>query len=198
VDVLAKRIARITGANWEDLKQEGAIGLIRAIPRFDPGRGTPFRIFAKHYIYGAIFDSSELTRNMARRQDETYRRVRQIFDELAQKLQRNPTIEEVAEKTGLRIEQILNAIDARGVAFAAALPDDDVTSTLGLIESPRPERRIFLLEALASLKPREKEIIHCYYLEGQPQEEIARKLGLTVANVTKIRQRALGKLRKLL
>jgi RNA polymerase sigma-B factor len=198
VDVLAKRIARITGANWEDLRQDGAIGLMKAMPRFDPSRGARFRDFAKRYIYGTIFDSSELTRGRARRQDEIYRRVRQTFDELAQTLKRYPTIEEVAKKTGLSIEQIQNAIDARGVAFAEALPDDDVPLTSNLIESPRPERTIFLLEALARLSPREKEIIHCYYLEDQPHEEIAHKLGLTAANVMKIRQRAISKLRKLL
>src|SRR6185295_14111566 len=77
VDVLAKRIARSTGASWEDLRQDGVIGLIKAVARFDPDQGVPFRAFAKSYIYGAIFDSSDLTRNMARRQEEIYRKVRQ-------------------------------------------------------------------------------------------------------------------------
>ena len=58
---------------------------------------------------------------MARRQEEIYRKVRRAEDELTKMLQRNPTIEEVAEKAGLTIEQILNAIDARGVAFAACI-----------------------------------------------------------------------------
>ena len=47
VDVLAKRIARSTGANWEDLRQDGTIGLIKAIARFNPRQGVPFRAFAK-------------------------------------------------------------------------------------------------------------------------------------------------------
>lgn len=196
VDVLAKRIARSTGATWQDLRQDGAIGLIKAIARFDPGQGVPFRAFAKHYICGAIFDSSELTRDMARRQEENYRKLRQTEDELTQRLQRHPTIEEVAEKAELTIEQIRNAIDARGVAFAGAMPDAEDMPASGMLESPRPERAIFLLQALAHLNAREQEIIRLYYWEDQPHEEIGQRLGLTVSNVTKIRQRAIGKLRK--
>jgi RNA polymerase sigma factor (sigma-70 family) len=196
VDVLAKRIARSTGANWEDLRQDGAIGLIKAIARFDTSQGVPFRAYAKSYICGAIFDSSVLTRDMTRRQEEIYRKIRQTEDELTKTLLRNPTIEEVAEKAGLTIEQIRNALDARSVAFAASFPATEDPPASGMIETPRPERTIFLLEALVHLNAREQEIIRLYYWEDQPHEEIARKLGLTESNVTKIRQRAIGKLRK--
>lgn len=196
VDVLAKRIARRTGANWEDLRQDGAIGLIKAIARFDPRQSVPFRAFAKHYICGSIFDSSELTRDMTRRQEEIYRKLRETEAQLTQTLQRNPTMEEVAEKAELTIEQILNAIDARGVAFAGGMPDAENTPASWAPEAPRPERTIFLLEALAHLNEREQEIIRLYYWEDQPHEEIAQRLGLTPSNVTKIRQRAIGRLRK--
>jgi RNA polymerase sigma factor (sigma-70 family) len=196
VDLLAKRIARSTGANWQDLRQDGAIGLMKAVSRFDPGQHVPFSAFAKHYIRGAILDSSELTRDMARRQDEIYRQMRQTADELTQTLKRNPTLEEVSEETDLTIEQIRNAIDARGVAFAGALPDAEDPSVSDIFEAPHPERTIFLLEALDHLNQREKEIIHLYYWEDQPHDEIARRLGMTVSNVTKIRQRAIEKLRK--
>jgi RNA polymerase sigma factor (sigma-70 family) len=196
VDVLAKRIARTTGANWEDLRQEGAFGLMKAIARFDPGHGVPFRFFAKPYICGAIYDSSEITRDMARRQDEIYRKLRQAEAELTQTYERTPTAEEVADKAGLTVEQVRNAIDARGVAFAGPLPDAESPAAAGLIESPGPERTIFLREALAHLNAREQQIIDFYYWQGQPHEEIAGHLGLTVSNVTKIRQRAIGKLRK--
>ena len=196
VDVQAKRIARSTGANWEDLRQEGVIGLIKAIARFDPRRGVPFRSFTKPHICGAKFDSSELTRDMARRQEEIYRKLRQTEAELTQTLQRNPTMEEVAEKAELTIEQLRNAIDAKGVAFAGAMPDAEDTSASDMLEAPRPERTIFLLEALAQLNEREQEIMRLYYWEDQPHEEIAQRLGLTTSNVAKNRQRAIGKLRK--
>jgi RNA polymerase sigma factor (sigma-70 family) len=194
-DLLARHISRLTGASWEDLRQDGCIGLIKAISRFDPGRGVPFKSFARPYICGAIYDSSEITRDMARRQDEIYRKVRLTEEELTKTLQRNPTVEEVAEKTGLTIEQILNAIDARGLAFAASFPDAE-DPPKRMIEEPQPERAILLLEALAHLPDRDRRIIRLYYWEDRTHEEIARELGLSASNVAKIRQRALNKLRK--
>jgi len=196
VEIIAKRISRSTGVNWEDLRQDGAIGLIKAIAKFDPSKGVPFEVFAKHYIRGAILDSSELTRGLARRQEEIYRKIRRAEDELTKTLQRNPTIEEVAEKTDLTIEQILNAIDARDVAFAGELPETEDLLSSRMIETSRPERTIFLLELLSLLSPREKEIINLYYWEDQSSDQIAQTLGLTASNITKIRQRAIKKLRE--
>lgn len=198
VDLLAKRIAFCTGAAWQDLRQEGALGLIKAIARFDPLKGTPFRSFAKYHIRGAIFASPDITRDMARRQRENYRKVRKAEDELVQTLQRHPTIEEVAKHVQLTITQILDAIDARDIAFAGAMPEAEYVSASLVLEASARERAISLQEALPYLSEREREIIRFYYEEDKSHDEIARALGLTVANVIKIRQRALGKLRKLL
>ncbi|MEK6300532.1 MAG: sigma-70 family RNA polymerase sigma factor [Acidobacteriota bacterium] len=196
VDVLAKRIARLTGADWQDLRQDGAIGLIKAIARFDPRHGAQFRSFAKHYVYGAIFESSEITRSMARRQYEIYRKVGRTRDELIQTLQRHPTIEEIAEKVKLTTGQIRNAIDARDIAFPGAMPDAEHMPASRPLEWPRPERTLSLLDALAQLNETEQTIIRLYYWEDQSHEEITQRLGLTISNVIKIRQRAIGKLRK--
>lgn len=197
--VWAKRVAKIAGwANWEDLKQEGVIGLMEAIERFDLSRGVAFQYFARNYIRGAIFDSPELTRDLARRQEEVYRKVRQTEDELTRALQRNPTIEEVAEKTELTIEQIQNAIDAMGLAFAGELPEAEGAQVSPRVLIPRPERAIMLFEAFSHLCARELEIIRLYYWEDQSHERIAQSLGLKDSNVIKIRQRAIKKLGKVL
>lgn len=196
VDLQAKHIARSTGVNWEDLRQDGTFGLIDAIARFDPGKGVPFAAFARQYIRGAILDSPELTHNLTRQQEEIWRKISRIENELTQTLQRNPTIAEVAEKADLKVEQIRLAIDARGVAFAGELPETEDLLPANLIETPRPERMILLLELLARLSVREQTIIQLYYWQAQSHEEIAQTLGLTAGNVTKIRQRALEKLRE--
>ena len=199
VEVLAKRVARSAGwTNREDLKQEGVIGLIGAATKFDPSRRVAFKTFAKPYILGAIFDSSELTRDLARRQQEISRRVREAEAELTKTLQRNPTIEEVAEKTELTIEQIGNAIDAMSVAFAEALPDTEDLSVANRVEAAQAEAKILVQEAISQLNEREARIIIYYYLEDQSPREIASRLALTENNVTKIRQRALHRLRELL
>jgi RNA polymerase sigma factor (sigma-70 family) len=198
VDLLAKRIAFSTRTSWQDLRQEGAIGLMKAIERFDPRKGAPFKSFAKHHIRGAIFASTEITRDMSRRQRENHRRVMKADDELIQALQRHPTIEEVAKQAQLTKRQILDAIDARGVARPKAMPDAEYVPASVVLEAPPLERTLALLEALAHLSEREQQIIRLYYWEDQSHDDIARALELTVANVTKIRQRAIVKLREIL
>jgi RNA polymerase sigma factor (sigma-70 family) len=180
------------------LTQDGVIGLMKAMTRFDPSRGVPFPIFAKPYIRGAIFDSSELTRDLARRQQEINGKVRHAEAELTKTLHRNPTIEEVAEKTELTIEQIKNAIDAMCVAFAGALPDAEDLPVASWVESAQADAKILVQEAVSQLDEREALVIIYYYLEGRSPQEIAERLGLTASNVTKIRQRALVKLRRFL
>jgi RNA polymerase sigma factor (sigma-70 family) len=199
VELLAKRIARIAEwANVEDLVQDGFIGLMQAVSHFDHNRGTAFESFAKLYIRGAIFDSSDLTRDLARRQQEISSKVRRAEAELTKTLGRQPTIEEVAEQTNLKVEQIQNALDALGVAFARELPDDEEAVVAPPAPAAPPETAILAAEALSRLSERAALIVIYYYLEGQSAQEIADRLGLTTDNVTKIRQRAIRKLRKLL
>ncbi len=198
IDGLAKYIARSTGrANWEDLRQDGVIGLMKAIARFDLSQGVPFRAFAKHYIRGAILDSPELTRDMTRRQEEIYRKIRRAEETLTKTLRRNPTIEEIAEKTRLTIEQIQNALDAHGLAYAEEFPGGDDLSPAIATFVPRPENLILIEEAFAYLSEMEQTIIRLHYLEDMPHEKIAEKLGIIPAEVTRIRQRAVGKVAKI-
>ena len=197
VDEWAKRISKSASwADWKDLKQDGVMGLMKAIERFDPGRGVEFKYFARRYIRGSIFDGSELTRDLARQQEEICRKIKRAETELIKTLQRNPTIEEVAEKIELTVEQIRNAIDAMGIAFAGALPDSEDHPSATPFEAAQPETTILVRDALSQLGEREALILSYYYLEEQSPQEIASRLRLTVSNVTKIRQRAIIKLRK--
>lgn len=193
----ARRISMIAGwTNPEDLTQIAVIGLMKAIEGFDPSHGAKFKAFARGFIRGAIFDSSEFTRDLARRQREIYRRIRHAEEQLAQELQRVPTIEEVAERTGFAIQQMLNAIDAVGVASAREHPEGALASRLS--ETQQPDRTIILMEALSQLSEREQCIIDLFYWQDYPHEQIAQMLGLTPSNVIKIRQRAITRLGKLL
>lgn len=195
----ARRISRIANwANQEDLIQDGVIGLINAIKKFDPHRGVAFERYASPYVRGAIFDSSELTRDLARRQEEICRKIKRADIELTRTLERNPTVDEVAHNTGLSVDQIMNAIDAMGVAFARELNDANEPSSTGGVQPARQERAAVIQDALARLSEREQSVIDFYYWQGQSHEEIARQLGLTVSNSSQIRKRAIRKLRKLL
>lgn len=199
VDECAKRISRAaTWTNWRDLRQDGVMGLMKAIERFDPKRGVAFKYFASPYIRGSIFDSSDLTRNMARQQEEICRKIKRADAELTKTLHRNPTIEEVAKKTDLTVEKIQDAIDAMGIAFAGAFPDSEDQSPSSRIQPAQSETKALVQDALSHLDEREALILIYYYLEDHTPQEIAKRLELTASNVTKIRQRAINKLRELL
>lgn len=199
VKTWARRISRIaTWTSQEDLIQEGVIGLINAVRKFDPNRNVPFERYASPYIRGAILDSSDLTRELARRQQEICGKIKRVAAQLTKILQRNPTIEEVADETSLTPEQILNAIDAMGVAFAGELSSADEAQASYGVQSPQQETAVLIHDALSRLSERERSVVTCYYLEDQSHEEIARRFNLTVSNVIKIRQRAIKKLRKYL
>ncbi len=198
VNVLAAQIARSAGwADWRDLQQDGVIGLMQAMKRFDLSHDGDFPNFARSHIRGAILDGSELTRSLARRQHEFYRQIKAADAELSQSLGRPPTRAEVTEKTGLSEEQMRNALAAVGVAFAAEPVEADTTAVVNKTPAAQLEAAILVREVLTRLDEQEAQIISYYYLEDQSSQEISRRLGLTVSNVTKIRQRALSKLRAL-
>lgn len=199
VDRLAKAIARsMRRVNWEDLRQDGAIGLIKAITNFHFDRGVPFRAYATKYIRGAIFDSPELTRDMSRQDEAIYRKVRRAEDSLTKTLGRNPTPEEIAEKTKLTIEQIRNAFAARGLANPEEFTDDqDFRSSGGGTDSSRRDSRILLEEVLAHLPEPDKTIIRLHYFEDLSPEKIAEKLLIIPTEVTLIRRRAIDKVAKI-
>jgi RNA polymerase sigma factor for flagellar operon FliA len=171
---------------------------MKAMTKFEPSRGVAFKTFAKPYIHGAIFDGSELNRGLARTLEENYRKIRTAEAKLTNILRRNPTREEVAERTKLTPEQIQNAIDAMSAAFASALPESEDSSAANSAGVAQMESALLVQEALSMLSEREAKVVVHYYLEDQSAEQIADALGLTASNVTKIRQRALRKMSKLL
>lgn len=179
----------------EDLQSEGYVGLIRAVDRFVPGRGTRFSTFAMHLISGQIRhylrDRGHLIRQPAWLQ-ELDSRVQRTAAELEQRLQRQPTITEIAAATNLSEEGVEELIAARQAAKIVRMEapsdhDDDylevdpekfksrdyVTLQLPL------EDRIMLEGALDKLKELERKVLYHFYFQDWNQSEIARKLGIS-------------------
>lgn len=195
-------------AEWKDLMHEGVMGLIRAVDRFEPERGYEFSTLARHYVVGAICDSNEFGRGLTRRPKEIWSKIREGHDRLASKLERKPTLGEIAKEVGLTVSQVEKAMKARAIAFAAGIGEGDsdepgrseleAANLSPLDEQKRQESRILVQDALAKLSETDAEIIIWYYWGDESDAEIATRLGITEAAARKRRQRALKKLRRLL
>ena len=188
-------------ANKEDLTQDGIIGLIEAIKNFDTVRDIKFTTYARYYIRGGIYKSPELTRNMPRAQYKNYRRVKKAHDRLMQKLEREPTVNEIAEEIPendkLTIEEIEDALAAMRIAFLEGLTDS-VEAAQPSVDTIRSRENILRIQdALSNLSERESSILTRRCWAGQTYSEIGEKLGLKEDTVNKIYHRAIIKLKEL-
>ena len=198
-----------------ELLQEGVVGLLRALERFDPERGTPFWAFAAWWVRQAMQQLvSELTRPMVL-SDRALRHLSRIRDAHQAGLRSTglePTRDQLALKTGLSAGQVddLLAVDrpTRSLEEPAA-PGEGRIDTLGdLIADPLAEGEYEqvleavqadqLLSLLSLLSERERAILRARFglqgSEAQTRKELAESLGISVERVRQLEQRALGKL----
>jgi RNA polymerase primary sigma factor len=197
-----------------ELLQEGVVGLLRALERFEPQRGTPFWAYAGWWVRQAMQQLvSELTRP-AVLSDRALRQLAQVKDahhRVESASGREPTRDELAAESGLQREQVDNllAIDRPARSTEEQLiGEDGAVGTFGeLLVDPLAEEeyeRVLtaieaqeLLALLAGLSDRERAIVRARYgLDGEEQSlrQIAERLGLSAERVRQLEQRALGKL----
>src|SRR5512142_2362413 len=121
IDRCARRLAARTGhtVSPDDLWSAGAMGLIEAAQRFDAARDVRFESFAEHRIRGAMLDEMRRMDHLPRRLRARIESVDRARDALARTLQREPTADEIAEATGLDLED-LGAIQTLAARHDAA------------------------------------------------------------------------------
>jgi RNA polymerase sigma factor (sigma-70 family) len=183
-------------ANRDDLIQEGIIGLVQAVDKFDLSQGREFRSYARNYIRGAMLRNPETSRNVRRHAGDRGRKARAAHDDLLRKWGRTPTLEEIAEQCGLTVKQVLEALDATAISFAGAMPDPEALSSAAL---PATQvEKVLVREALSHLSERDALILARSVWGGESDPEIASSLHMKPATVSKARKRAIIKLRALL
>ena len=204
---LARRYAN-RGEPLEDLVQIGAIGLIKAIDRFDPTRGVALTTYAMPTIIGEIkrhFRDRGWAVRVPRGLQELSMRLARILEQLTVELERSPTIAELAIAAGVGEEEVLEAIESSRAYASVPLStqpegegeEDDLLAGIGY---PEPafevsEDRAVLAPGLAALDERERRIILLRFYAGLTQTQIAQRIGISQMHVSRLIRRALDKIR---
>lgn len=207
---LVEKIAsRFTGrgCDREDIVQVGAIGLIKAVDRFDTGMGTCFSTYAYPMIEGEIkrFLRDNGSMKVSRSLKETAAAARRGEESLRRSLGREPLMSEIADETGISAEEITEALTAMTPVRSIYERISDAGGaemTLGDTIADAPEEdgiidRIAAEQILAALPPRERRIIELRYFEERPQREIAEEIGVSQVQVSRLERKILGRLRQL-
>jgi RNA polymerase sigma-B factor len=207
---LARYLARRfqgRGEPLEDLTQVAMIGLLKAIDRFDVTREIRFTTYATATIAGELkrhFRDKAWSVRVPRRLQETALRVSRVVGELSQELGRSPTVAEVAARTQLSDEEVIDGLDAVQAYSAQSLDapsDEDGTSSaerLGteddLLETM--EGWASVAPALRALPARERRILYLRFYQGQTQTQIAESLDISQMHVSRLLARTLRRLRE--
>ena len=197
------------GESLDDLIQVGTIGLIKAIDRFDISRGLEFTTFATPTIMGEIrrhFRDKGWSVRVPRRLQELSAKVNQMTDELTKRLQRSPTVEEIAQELDTSVDEVLEAMESSSAYSSVPLEaggaaDDEAPSILDRYVSEdrdlaASDDRMAIEEAVRDFSPREQDIIRMRFIEGLTQVEIADKLGISQVQVSRLLRRTLKKLQE--
>lgn len=201
------------GEPLEDLVQVGVIGLINAIDRFDPDRGTKFSTYATPTIVGEIrrhFRDKAWSLKVPRRLQELNLAANKAAEGLSQRLGHPPTIQEIAQAVGASEEETLeaielgNAYDTVSLDSKLAYEGESAPLTLaefvGAVDGSLQNIDTYgdLRQAVDCLEPREKAIIYYRFFKDMSQTEVAKRLNISQMHVSRLQQKALRRLKELL
>lgn len=197
------------GESLDDLVQVATIGLIKAIDRFDISRGLEFTTYATPTIMGEIkrhFRDKGWSVRVPRRLQELSAKVTQVSDKLTEKLQRSPSVDEIAQALGVSVDEVLEAMESAHAYSSVSLDvpqgdDDDGTQSSTVIDKyalvdedlESSDDRIVLEQAIKDFSEREQQIIRMRFLEGFTQVEIAQKLQISQVQVSRLLRKTLQK-----
>jgi RNA polymerase sigma-B factor len=211
---LARRLAaRYSGGAepFDDLVQVASVGLVKAIDRFDPERGTAFSTFAVPTILGELkrhFRDRGWSVHVPRDVQERILKVEKATAELPSKLGHTPTVHEIGESIEASDEEVLEAMHASQGHHAVSL---DATSSMGDGDEPAPLRDRIGSEDLSfnmveygeaigpvlqEISDRDREVLHLRFVEDLTQSEIAERVGVSQMHVSRILRATIEKLRQ--
>jgi RNA polymerase sigma-B factor len=198
---------RRRGLAEDDLEQAAYVGLVKAVNGFDPIHERDFLSYAVPTIAGEVkrfFRDFGWSVRPPRRVQELQGGIAKSSNELTQSLGRSPTPAEVAADLGIDVEAVIEALAADGAFTPASLDvpvGEDGAATLGDLMSAdeegfaTAEARVVLGPLVRALSARDRRILELRFFEGWTQEQIARDIGVTQMQVSRLLSRILRDLR---
>jgi RNA polymerase sporulation-specific sigma factor len=193
------------GVDTEDLYQLGCLGFLKAVEGFDLEYGTQFSTYAVPKISGEIrrFLRDDGAVKVSRTLKEQAATIRNMRTQLTTALGREPTVQEIAQQTGISPEDI-------AIAETATASTESINREIGeegfsleniLTDTESEERileKIALRQAIDRLGERESMVIHLRYFHGLTQDRVSKVLGVSQVQVSRIEKKALALLREYL
>lgn len=211
VDILIKKYLG-KGVDYDDLYQVGALALVQAVDRFDPGRGFEFSTFATPTILGEIkkyFRDKEWTLKVPRRMKEIAAKVQDVQDDLHLRLCRKPTIKEIADETGFSEEEIIEALESSKAYSAYSLDqsfedsgEDGENAFLEKFTGFEEEgyRDIETQEIIESVLSRmieqDRYIFRERFIYNRSQADIAKTLGVSQMTISRAERKIVDKFKE--
>lgn len=193
------------GENPDDLFQVGCIGLIKAIDNFNIDLDVKFSTYAVPMIIGELRrylrdnNSVRVSRSM---RDTAYRAI-QAKEKLVNELQRDPSVEEIAQELGMKKEAVVLALESIVEPVSLYEPvyseGGDAIYVMDQIgDNDTAESwidEILLRQAIENLSDREKRILNLRFMVGKTQTEVAKEVGISQAQVSRLEKGALKKIK---
>ena len=193
------------GYDAEDLMQIGAIGLIKAVKKFNPEFNVQFSTYAVPMITGEIkrFLRDDGAVKISRTLKENAMKGWRCEELLRRKLNRQPTINEISKESGIDAESLIEA-------FEAATPPESIYESvydngdkeIRLLDTITGEEiedgvinKVMIDDILSRLTEREKEIILLRYFRGKTQSEIAKIIGVSQVQISRIEKKEIERIR---
>jgi RNA polymerase sigma-B factor len=196
------------GEPLDDLVQVGTIGLIKAVDRFDVGRGVEFSTYATPTILGEIkryFRDKGWAIRVPRRLQELRMSIAAATSELSQQLGRSPTPREVAERLGVGVEDVLEGLESANAYSTLSLDAGEshadglgsMLETMGATDDAldHVEIRESIRPLIERLPPRERQILLLRFFKQMTQSQIAEEVGISQMHVSRLLARTLAELR---
>ena len=195
------------GENMDDLFQVGVIGLIKAVDAFDLTQGVQFSTYGVPMIAGELrrFLRDHSALRVSRSMRDTAYKVLQAREKMTAATGREPSVEELSAETGIARQEIVFAMDALCEPVSLYEPvfgdGGESVCVMDQIGDPRSGdeqwlEQIALGEAIARLSARERRILALRFYDGRTQMEVAREIGISQAQVSRLEKGAIGRIKK--